>query len=192
MNLPNLASRPLLNTRPVWLVTTVAALIAIVFAAVDIRMMMANRRDLAEQYTHREQLHAQYLELEAEVKRHVSVLEQVPWRTLSRRVERVNLIMRERTFSWQLLLDDIERVMPYEVRLTRISPKVEEDSFQLSLIAVARNREAMLEFIDNLVADPAFSEPLPMRETGPEGGSSVNYLFTLRVTYEPQLEREAT
>jgi len=192
MILPNLASRPFLNTRPVWLVTLVAAVIAISFAAVDIRMMMASRRDLAEQYSRREQLHSRYRDLEVEVTEHLAALDHVPWRSLSQRVERVNLIMRERTFSWEQLLDDVERVMPYEVRLTRISPKVEEDSFQLSMIAVARSREVMLEFFDNMVADPAFSEPIPLRETGPEGRTSIGYVVTLRVTYAPQARPEGS
>jgi len=185
VRIPNLASRPFLNTRPVWVLTVVAGVMAAGFAAVDVHLYLRNRHDLAVQFEHREELQQKYIQLKTDTQEHLDVLAAVPWQTLETRVERFNLLMKERSFSWLDLLSDIERVMPYQVRLTDISPQVSADGISLGLEAVARSREAMLSLYDNLIADPSFSTPLPRREVDPESGTAIGYLFTLSVTYHP-------
>jgi Tfp pilus assembly protein PilN len=85
------------------------------------------------------------------------------------------------------MLDDIERTLPYDIRLTKIAPKVEVDTVNLSLTAIGRTRDALLEFLDRLIADPAFSEPTPQSEITPEE-SGLGYVLTLIVTYHPPEE----
>ena len=53
---------------------------------------------------------------------------------------------------------------------------------ELSLTGVSRTREAWLEFLDNLIADPRFAKPSPRSEDVEDQG----YGFTLMVTYLPQ------
>ena len=123
---------------------------------------------------------------------HLDSLDQVPWQALGRRVNRFNVILRENSFSWIKMFDDIERVMPYKVRLIQIKPSITTEEVSLSIEAVARDREAMLELLDNLISDPSFSNPIPRLERTPESGSSIGYLFTLGVTYFPQAGAEQT
>jgi hypothetical protein len=94
------------------------------------------------------------------------------------------VVLREHGFSWLTLLGDVERVMPYQVRLTRIGPAISSDGIKLSLEGVARTREAMLELFENLIADEAFADTLPKAEMTPEEGE-VGYSFTLIVDYHP-------
>jgi Tfp pilus assembly protein PilN len=182
---PNLATRPFLNTRPVWLVTAAAGLAALLFLALDLRLVFVANRTLINESERLDALIVRHQELKAEVTRDVEALKRVPWRTLARRVEATNLILREHSFSWLGMLDDIERVMPYDVRLTRITPNVGPDGVTLSLALIALNRDAMLELLDNLVADPRFSNPTPMTESTPEDNSSAAYVMVLRVEYDP-------
>ncbi|MBD3855858.1 MAG: PilN domain-containing protein [Acidobacteria bacterium] len=86
------------------------------------------------------------------------------------------------------MLDDIERVMPYDVRLTKITPGVGDDGAVLSLALIAHNRDAMLELLDNLVADPQFSDPTPSTESTPEENAAAAYVMNLRVNYHPNPE----
>ena len=65
-----------------------------------------------------------------------------PWRSLAARVNAANAILREHAFSWLQMLNDIERVMPYDVRLTKIAPSVGSDGVALSIEVIARNRDA--------------------------------------------------
>jgi len=183
---PNLASRPFLNTRPVWVVTVAAGVLAVALVVLNVVSYLSSNRTLAEQISERDALLAEKNALETEVRAQVLELEEVPWRSLAARVRATNVILHERGFSWLQMLDDVERVLPYEVRVIRISPKVDADGVALSLDVVCRTRDALLELLDKLIADPAFSDVVPLREGTQEGGSSVlGYELSLKVTYHP-------
>jgi Tfp pilus assembly protein PilN len=185
---PNLATRPFLNTRPVWLVTAGAGLAALVLIALNLRLFFVANRSLEDEIARRDALLLRHQALEAEIREDIEALERVPWRSLSSRVEATNLVLREHAFSWLGMLDDIERVMPYDVRLTRIAPAVGADEVTLSLALVAHNRDAMLQLLDNLIADPRFSSPTPSSEATPEQSATAGYEMSLRVNYHPSRE----
>lgn len=185
---PNLATRPFLNTRPVWLVTAAAGLATLILLALNLRLFLVANRSLEDEMASRDVLLERHQLLETEVRKDIGALERVPWRSLTRRVEATNLILREHAFSWLGMLDDIERVMPYDVRLTRIAPSVGADGVTLSLELIAHNREAMLQLLDNLIADPLFSSPTPSSEATPEGETTADYVMSLRVNYHPNRE----
>lgn len=181
---PNLASQPHLNTRPVWIVTIVASFVAVVFAIVNLSVWLESSHSLEEQILQLDQLERDFERLTTEVGQEAESLNRVPWRSLTARVNGVNSVIREHEFSWIGLLDDIERVLPYDVRLTKITPKVDADTVNLSLSAIGRTREALLEFLDTLIADPSFSDPNPSTEMTPEE-SGFGYVLNLTVVHHP-------
>jgi Tfp pilus assembly protein PilN len=184
---PNLASRPFLNTRPVWIITILAAVITVVMVVVNINVYITSRHQHGALYQRCNELEAEYRELEKDTRSHLELLANVPWQSLGSRVERFNVILREYSFNWLELLSDIERVMPYKVRLTKIQPTISPEEVTLNVEAVARDREAMLELLENLIADPSFNHPVPSIEKSPEGSATaVDYLFTLSVSYYPR------
>ena len=185
---PNLATRPFLNTRPVWLVAAAAGLLALILIGFNLRLYLVANRHLDDETTMRDGLELRYSALATEVKANVDVLERVPWRSLKGRVDAINLILHEHSFSWIEMLDDIERVMPYDLRLTRITPSVGSAEVTLSLVVIARNRDVMLEFLDNMIADPRIENPTPSSEKTPEETELTMYLLTMRVTYHPSEE----
>ncbi len=184
MIVPNLSSRPHLNTRPVWLVIGVAAFLSLIFAVFNAQVWFKSNRELEEQILLLDQLKADNQRLAIEVGQEAEDLNRVPWKSLAARVNAVNAVIHEHEFSWVGLLDDIERVLPYDVRLTKITPKVDADTVNLSLNAIGRTREALLEFFDNLIDDPSFSEPTPSSEITPEE-SGFGYVFQLTVVHHP-------
>jgi len=184
MIVPNLASKPHLNTRPVWIVTAVAAVLAVVFAAVNVVVWLESNRSLEEQLVRLEQLETEHDRLATEVAEQAAALDRVPWRSLTARINGVNSVIREHQFSWIGLLDDIERVLPYEVRLTKISPRIRAETVTLSLEAVGKTRDALLDLLDRMIADPSFSDPTPQAEISPEE-SGFGYVLTLTVQHHP-------
>ena len=184
MIVPNLASRPHLNTRPVWIVIAASAVLSLIFAALNTSVWMKSNRALEEQIVLLDQLEEDYQRLTLEVGEQAADLNRVPWKSLTARVNAVNAVIREHEFSWVGLLDDIERVLPYDVRLTKITPKVDGDSVNLSLMAIGRTRDALLDFFDTLIEDPSFSDPSPSSEMTPEE-SGLGYVFTMTVVHHP-------
>ena len=184
MIVPNLASRPHLNTRPVWLVIGAAAFLSLIFAVLNTQVWLKSNRELEEQILLLDQLKADNERLTLEVGRQAEDLNRVPWKSLAARVNAVNAVIQEHEFSWVGLLDDIERVLPYDVRLTKITPKVDGDEVNLSLNAIGRTREALLDFFDTLIEDPSFSDPTPSSEMTPEE-SGYGYVFQMTVVHHP-------
>ena len=185
---PNLATRPFLNTRPVWLLTAFAGILALILIGFNLRLFLVENRTLGDEISRRDDLELLYSTVAAEVSADVNDLQRVPWASLKARVDATNLVLREHNFSWLRMLDDIERVMPYDVRLSRISPTVGSDEVMLSFSVIARNRDAMLQLIDNFVADPRFEDPRPSVERTLEGSALANYELMLRVSYHPPEE----
>ena len=186
MKLPNLASRPRLNTRPVYFLSLVALLLALLIGGIDFSIYYRNTGDLSTQIAKRDSMKAQRTELISQLKEHLKALDSVPWKGLSRRVSSVNSVLDEQRFSWSKLLDDLGETIPWQVRLVTISPSQGEKGISLSITAVSQDREGFLNFLDALVQDPRFDEPIPGRETWPESGQTIQYLFNLNVRYLPE------
>jgi hypothetical protein len=124
-------------------------------------------------------------------------------------VDFLNEKIDERTFSWSLLLDRMSRLLPQDVRLTRMTPhgvvdsqsdrrrrgapapvrkKPQEGRVTLAINGEAKNDESLLRFVDNLFADPAFVEPDLLQETRQEAkeDGKIVIKFDLRVGYLPK------
>jgi Tfp pilus assembly protein PilN len=182
---PNLASRPFLNTRPVWIVTGAAGLLTAVFLILNIALFVRTNRTLEPQLGHLAQLEAEHRELSHEVELLLTELDRVPWKSLASRVNGTNVVLREWGFSWLDLLEDIEAVIPREVRVIRIGPSVGPDEVQLNLMVVARSRDAMIELLTNMITSPSFSNPIPIHAGLSEESATAGYDLTLRVNYHP-------
>jgi len=181
----NLASKPRLNTRPVWVLTGAAVFIGLVLTAVNIRLFLSSNQTLEEQIVHRNMLQIQRDALAEEFSMHAGVLQGVPWNNLGARINLVNEVLEEHRFSWSDLLEQLAEVLPWQVRIVSVAPSLGEDGVSLTLVAVSKDRAGFLDLLDRMVADPNFSDPRPSRETWPEGGQSSEYLFRMRAMYLP-------
>jgi Tfp pilus assembly protein PilN len=167
----------------VWLVTVFSGVLAVVFVILNIVFWVANNRTLAPQIDMRDRLRIETAALETELRSELEKMESVPWRSLAGRVNATNVVLKEHGFSWSRMLDDIERIMPYDARLAKIGPGVAAEGVTLQLAVIARSRDAVLELLENLIDDPSFSEPIPFRETLPDDSNTGEYELTLRVSY---------
>jgi Tfp pilus assembly protein PilN len=163
--------------------TIAAGVIALILIVLNIRFFVVTNRAVGDELAMRDALEKQYGQLESSARQEIAILDRVPWRTLEARVNATNLVLQEHAFSWLRMLDDIENVMPYDVRLTKIIPAVGPEGVMLTLEVLARNRDAMLNFVDNLVEDPRFDEPSLSSEKTPEDSAGGTYLLNLRVRY---------
>lgn len=188
MKIPNLASRPKLNTRPVWLVVGVAGTFALILTAVNIRLYLASNQELSVQIARRDALQLRRNVLADELTTHAEVLDKVPWRSLGARVNAVNTVLAEHRFSWTALLDHLGVVLPWQVRLVSVTPSLDGESVNLAIKAVSQDRNGFLDLLDRMVDDPHFENPIPKREIWPESGKGVEYAFTMSVAYLPHGE----
>jgi Tfp pilus assembly protein PilN len=204
---PNLARRPFANTRP--------AVRAAIFLWLAGALLLAfNLTVYSSYYVDSADMRAELAAIERKAARERSTAESMSAALagldLERQNEQVEFLNRkiaERAFSWSLLFDRLAEVLPDEVRLTMLRPQgvvadeedsrrrrgeraevVEEGRVGLEIVGEAKNGEALLRFIDNLFAHPAFDEPDLSREET-EGGSAIE--FAVRVAYLPAVAQAA-
>jgi Tfp pilus assembly protein PilN len=199
----NLASRPFVNARPVTRVTAALWALGALFA-------LAAGWSFWRYFTGREDQRHELAGIEAAMERERaaiadlrSELAGMPLANQNERVLFLNQRIAERAFSWSLLFDRLAGILPGDVRLLSLAPRVDFGADErrrgaaeagapgervlLQVEAVARRPEAILELLDALFASAAFERPNLSRENR-EGGET---RFSLTVVYLPGAAADA-
>lgn len=94
-------------------------------------------------------------------------------------------LIAERRFSWTGLLARLERTLPADVRVTRLSPRFEENAAVLDCAFVGKTHEAVVRTIAALSKDPMFDAVELRSEAAPEGAgaAAAGYSFELALKY---------
>jgi len=118
-------------------------------------------------------------------------------KTMQVQAEKANDIILRRGLSWTRLFNTLERVVPYEVRMTAVRPiygtgqtgaggprgELFEGTVPVDVEGRAQSFESFLEFERALIVDPHFAGVEPLRSDSPVGSSEVT--FQLRFLYDP-------
>jgi Tfp pilus assembly protein PilN len=196
----NLAARPFVNERPVRRAALLLLVGGLLLAAANgwiySRYVLQRTASAGEL----ERVEAAIESEERQVARLAAELAAADLTQQNRLVEFLNQRIAERTFGWSVLFDRLEDLLPRDVRLVSLTPREAEGSqprrarpgerggaaggeqrFDLALVGVAREPEAVLELIDALFADAAFHDPDLHQESFRAG----EVQFTLDVGYLP-------
>ncbi len=184
----NLARRPFVNVRPVERLATILWVLGVVLLVAGVTLFMGY---LTSSQTTRVKLANLEREIAREQRDGAELqrsLGNLGLDQQNREVIFLNRKIDERTFSWSLLFDRMAEVLPHEVRLLRLKPTnvVERDvglgarpsprelkpvPITLTMDCEAKDDEAVLRFVDNLFAHPAFSDPNLEREDRQDSGA---------------------
>jgi hypothetical protein len=107
---------------------------------------------------------ARIVTLQAEERR---LADEVRKRDFHRAYERGKLaseLVRKSAFSWTLLFNTLEGVVPPDVVMTAIRPNISADAIVLRIEGVAKNPVAFLSFQDRLLKNPMFTRVFPASE----------------------------
>ena len=178
----NLATRPFYNERLVSLVLVVITLIVValtVFNATRLTALSSRRSELRAQMsadeTQASQIRAGAVAVQNSVDR--SALQ-----TLAGSTRLANTLIGARTFSWTTFFGYIESTIPYDVRLTAVTPEVEGDEMRVSMLLLGRRAEDVEKFAKALEDTGAFYDVLPSVVDRTEEGLQ---RVTLRAGYLP-------
>jgi hypothetical protein len=202
----NLAQRPFVNTRPVERVAAILWVLGVALLVWNLKLFMGY---LGSSQSTRGKLATLERDIAGEQRTNAGLQGQVGNLGLdqeNREVTFLNRKIEERTFSWSLLFDRIAEVLPDEVRLLRLAPsnvvqreiglgarpsarELNPPPVVLTLHCEAKDDEALLRFVDNLFAHPAFSEPNLENEEREDSGL---LRFDLTVQYQPNAPTDLT
>lgn len=172
----DLSARPFVNRRPVVRLSLLLWLAGALLLAGNVWLywdFIAGRGNL----------HAQLREvnegIEIEERRIAALSQELSSFDLGAQNEQVvylNSRIDQRRFSWSRLFDELSELLPQDVRLTSLAPSAESGEQRtvrrsrtaepaepgrvgLSITGHARNDQAILDFVDELFADPSFERP---------------------------------
>ena len=104
------------------------------------------------------------VELENEERRLVGEIQKRDFKSAYDRGRLAGDLIRKSAFSWTLLFNTLEGVVPPDVVTTAIRPNITSESIVLRIEGVAKSDGALLSFEDRLLHNPAFSKVYPLNE----------------------------
>ncbi|RMF75532.1 MAG: hypothetical protein D6738_03550, partial [Acidobacteria bacterium] len=158
----NLASRPYRNDTPIVAGLVVLALLAVGLTAHNTWSWFtadARQTELLERLAgHRAEMQRMKAE-EQQIRKELAAIDA---EVLAAQVEFVSSVLAQRNFSWTVLLNALEDVLPWNVKLVSIRPGFEgRGKVRIVLRGIARDLGAFLSFQDVLERSPAFGDVTP-------------------------------
>ena len=185
----NFARRPFRDYRPVYLAAGAALFIGSILFAINASLYGRFRADVAEtreEIAWLEQRQGRAVAAADEARRALAAFELSDLAVESRGLLR---LVEERQFSWTGFLARLERVLPVEVRLTRLQPKfLDTGEILVSVTMVGRGPDSVVRTIAALSRSPSFKTVELKNETRPESKEGIpeGHIFILSTIYDPE------
>ena len=103
---------------------------------------------------------------------------------MTQRIEFLADVYQQKGFSWTELFNQLEELVPRNVRITSISPSAARGVIEVKLTTIGRSLEDLLELVQSLEESRYFGTVMPVNEAQQKEGSEVAATVTLRYLAE--------
>jgi hypothetical protein len=187
MRRPNLALHPFLDARPIWLLGGTLIAVALVLTVVNVAEFWRERNAQHASALRLHELQERRAQLSARVESTNRQLARINWKKLEGETASLHAVVARRQVVWSQLLADLERVLPWDVRLINIAPSLgAKGVITVQLDGYATGRDAWLKTLAALFADRHFANPVPQQEEAPSDKNAFGYHFQLTTEYWPE------
>jgi len=184
----NLASEPFRRDRPA-LVGLAAACIALVLLLAFLSLRIVSERGQAAQM-HQviARLNKQIHDIDADQAKLNGLLRKPENAAVLERSVFLNTLIDRKAISWTKIFADLEKVMPYNVRLMSVRlPEVNSDNeVLLDMFVGAKEVPPVLEFLKRLEGSPQFG-PASVLNSAPPSQTDPFYRYHVSVKYAQKL-----
>jgi type IV pilus assembly protein PilN len=183
----NLASEPLHGVRPMLVASGAAGVMLLGLLALLISLTVMERGQLADTGRALGGLQSQLKAMEAEQAKLEAVLRRPENAEVLERNAFVNALLYRKGISWTKIFDDLEKVMPHNVRLFSIRPQVNaENEIYLDMVVGAESGAPVLEMLKRLESSPQFGNTYP-HNTLPPSQTEPLLRYRISVNYAQKL-----
>ena len=176
----NLASRPFYN-QTLYLVTfAVSVSLLVVMTALNLYTFYVDQRAWSDFREKRDRLQADLSSLDRQAVSHERALKQLNLVQVTEQSSFANQAILQRVFSWTVLFNRLEEVIPLGVKLLAIRPRVGDDGINFRVTGVAKNGTAFTQFEENLLQSPMFSHVYPISERLSRSGRGLDFALSFR------------
>jgi Tfp pilus assembly protein PilN len=180
------AKRPFRDERPVLVVAGLALLAAGLLLAGNVRQYRDFNREIQGTGLQIEFLEKRRDKASREAEAARAALNNFKVSALAVESSGLIRIVQERRFSWTGLLARLERTLPPDVRVTRLTPRFDgSGETSLSIAMLGKNAESVVHTIAAFSRDPAFDATVLHSESTPEKGVPEGRSFVMTVRYRP-------
>ena len=103
----------------------------------------------------------------------------------------LNGLIRRKSFSWTLVFEALEQVMPPNLHVVSLRPEfTEQNTMLLDMKVAGENRSAAVELVHRMEGSPRFQNAQLIGESELENGSAV--LAQVQTIYIPQYTKDGT
>jgi Tfp pilus assembly protein PilN len=186
----NFARRPFRDYRPVYLVAGGALLVGLVLFAVNATLYGEFRREVADTRDEIAWLEKRDERAAAAADQAREALRSYQLSALAGESRGLLRLVEERRFSWITLLGRLERVLPAEVRLSRLQPAfLESGEVVINIGLLGRGPESVVRTVAALSSSPYFAAVELQSELRPEAKAGVpeGHAFVITTLYTPEV-----
>ena len=180
------ARRPFSDERPIWVLVGFFIAAGAVLLVVNARLYASFHRDVADIRADIQTLGARGQETARQAGEARTVLQSYKLSSLAGESQSLLRLVAERRFSCTALLARLEKTLPPDVRLARLTPQFDNPAeVSLSIGLVGRGPDSVVKTLAALATDPAFRDVELMLEASGERGVPEGYSFDLSCAYVP-------
>jgi len=183
----NLASEPFRRDRPALVAAAAAAVLLSALLAVLVSLAVTERGRAAEISRTIEGLRAQLGGLTSEQARLEDVLRRPENAEVLERSRFLNGLLHRKGISWTKIFDDLENVMPHNVRLFALRPQMSpRNEIYLDMVVGAESGPPVVEMLRRLEDSPQFGDTF-IHNTIPPSPSEPLVRYRVTVNYAQKL-----
>ena len=160
----NLASRPFRNNVLTGTMLGVVGAAIVIATVANLWVYLSYGQSYAQLQLDQAQDRARITQLEGEEKRLAGEVRARDFRRVFERGKLASELIRKSAFSWTLLFNTLETVVPPDVVMTAIRPNISAEGIIIRIEGVAKQHMALLTFEETLLRHPAFSKVFPSNE----------------------------
>lgn len=183
----NLASQPFRRDRPMVVATVVVSLLLVATLGVLINLARQDDRQLTDVRREVASLRKQVETANSEQNKLNAVIHKPENETVLERSVFINSLLLRKGISWNQIFTDLEKTIPYNVKVVRIRPSVDEQGrVTLDMNLASEGPEQMIGALKAFAANPLFGAVQPTSKIPPSQTEPL-YRFNLIVTYAQKL-----
>lgn len=184
----NLASDPFRRDRPILVASAVLAGVLAIVLMLQVGAIVRGREQAADTRVTLDRLNGQLAKVKAEQAKLDATLSRPENAEVLERSQFLNSLIERKAISWTRIFADLEKVVPYNVRLVSVKlPQVNaENQVQLDMMVGAESFGPVFEMLKRLAASPQFG-PASVINSLPPSQTDKLWKYRVSVSYAQKL-----
>jgi Tfp pilus assembly protein PilN len=183
----NLASEPFRRDRAMIVGSAAVSVLLVATLGLLTNLALQDRRQLADARRQVSRLSQQIREAGAQQARLDQVVKKPENASVLEQSVFINTLLRRKGLSWNRIFSDLERTIPYNVKIVRVHPTVDDqDHVVLEMMVAAEAPQPVFQMLKAFGESPLFGPALP-QSSAPPSQSETLYRYVLSVPYAQKL-----